>query len=355
MKKDIKHGWDRNRCLLLIMEKDLEFRFPYIEKIFCDAKYVLNAKNIKKNNYISTIVAVFGLKNELFKEYSLLKNQLPKFKLLFISNTEGFISKNIIEWIKKDFPCLKLITMQHGGVIIKKKKIERMIIKMFNFFSSLIFDYIIAGDGFINSKVDYYIVYNNYYKSELLQNGIDKSKIIVSTKFLKGEEFFCAKNIFSNSRKNNALFLLQCLSALKITDIKTEKWLNDWIINYLSKEYKEVFIKQHPYDDIQIEKLPNNCTMVNNEIMEVSKECKFAVSFFSVGLLECEYLGLETLAIYSKKIQTPINSYDLFQTVKELRSNGELVPFIKKRPFENYYESNVQSIQGLQKFINERL
>jgi len=171
--------------------------------------------------------------------------------------------------------------------------------------------------------------------------------VIISSKILMGDLFFSHKKIIQPYKNNNALLLLQCLSEFAITDKKTETWMIKSIITLLSEKYDRVFIKQHPYNDIQLTSLPMNCSIVRDEIINTSQDCRMAVSFISSALLECEYFGLETIAINHNKIKVPNNSYDFFHTVGHLQKNGSLKLVENKRPFNNYFETFVKGDREL--------
>jgi hypothetical protein len=247
-----------------------------------------------------------------------------------------------VRWIKKDFPNIILLLLQHGIFSIENNRKKGALIFCLNKLTESMMDYSMAGKGFINNCIDYYIVYNQYYKSQLINYGVSDGRIIVSSLFLKGEKFFRNSTSY-RVHKKNALFLLQCLSALGITDRKTEVELIDAIVGWLSKQYDIVLLKQHPYCNIELTFIPNNCRFVEGEISEIAKECGTAISFFSEALLECEYLGLRTIAIKSKSLKVRPEIYELFESVADIKEDGSLLVSSNTRVFSKYYESEIVS------------
>lgn len=343
--------WDYEKSLLLIVEIDLSSRFPYVEQVLCRDKHVLQLKNVTKRNLLNTLINRFSLRKEVSLAYEDFKKGLSKYRFIFLSNTEGFIAKNIVRWIRKDFPSIILLNLQHGIFMLENNRKKRSLIFCLNKLTEAAVDYSVAGEGIINNCVDFYIVYNQYYKSLLISGGVFGGKVIISSLFLKGEKFFKSGNTFSSLYKNNALFLLQCLSALAITDRKTEAELMHAVVAWLSKQYDFVLLKQHPYCNIELSPIPNNCKFVEGEISEIAKECGTAVSFFSEALHECEYLGLRTIAIRSKSLKVKPEVYDLFESVADIQEDGSVLMSSNGRVFSKYYESEIVSPDELSNIL----
>lgn len=337
---------DYEQSLLLILESDLSYRFPYVEEALCKHKRVLSLKNITKRNAVDTLMARLASLRKIITAYKELKKHLGGYKYIFLSNAEGFIANNVIRWIARDFPDAILVHMQHGIFTLEAKSGKRSLGAFLNGIMEPTLKCSVAGAGFVNKHVDFYIVYNNYYRSLLINEGVPKHKIVVSSFILKGEEFFRSENAYSGN-KGNALFLLQCLSALAITDAETEARLIGCVVKWLSLQYEYVLIKQHPYCNIELANIPGNCRSVAGNVQDIAKECGTAVSFFSEALFECEFLGLRTIAVRAEHLNVIPSVYDLFETVGDILEDGSVMLRSNTRMFAKYYEAEVTSSNGL--------
>jgi hypothetical protein len=344
-------SWDYDKSLLLIMETDLEARFPYVEEVLCRDKHVLPLTNVTANTLASTLLAKFRLRHEVSEAYRALRTILPRYRFIFLSNTEGFIAKNIVRWIKRDAPTTTLLSMQHGMVILEHSRGKRLLTSGLNKWTESVMDYSVAGEGFINKDVDFYLVYNQHYKSVLVSAGVPEGHVVISSVLLKGDTFIQTADIHSGANGNTALFLLQCLSALAITDEQTETDLVRSVVAWLSTHYERVLIKQHPYRDIALGNLPKNCRVVTGEIAALARECGTAVSFFSVALLECEHLGLRTIAVKGRSMNIKPDTYSIFESVGSIEPDGSLAVTSQARAFSRYYESEVASAGELARVV----
>lgn len=347
-------AWNHGQSLLLIMETDLSSRYAYVERVLCRDKHVLPLKNVTKKHLLNTLTVRLRLRGEISSAYQELKQVLSGHRFVFLSNTEGFIARNIVRWIRRDFPAITLFSMQHGIVILERNRIKMAVTFCLNRWTEFAADYSLLGEGLVNDCIDYYIVYNQSYKSVLVADGISAGRVIISSLFLKGDKFIESGNTSAGVQKNNALFLLQCLSALAITDRETEAALIHSVVAWLSKQYDVVFLKQHPYCNIELASLPNNCTVVEGEVADIARECAVAISFFSVALLECEYLGLRTIAIRSRSLNVTPEAYSLFELIGDLQDDGSVVLSASARAFSKYYESQIASPDELSEYVTAR-
>lgn len=333
------------RSLLLIMEADLISRFEYVEQVLCRDKHVLPLTNVSRRNPLSTLVARLRMRHEVFAAYDQLKSQLSNYRYVFLSNTEGFIARNVAKWIRRDFPDVILLDLQHG-IFMRANDRTRALITCLNKLTELALDYSLAGSGIFQKEVNFYIVYNNWYKSLLVRLGVPADRVIVSSFLLKGKKLFEMKKVASTDNRT-ALFLLQCLSELAITDKKTEVSLNQFIVKWLSENYDVVLLKQHPYCNIEIAGLPVNCKFVEGDVTDIAQECGTVVSFFSSALFECELLGLRTIAISDDRLKVIPGIYKLFKEVGEVQEDGSLS--LKTNPdlFSTYFESEIHTAEEL--------
>jgi len=338
--------WNKDRALLLIAEADIKDRFSFVESIFCASKFVVQIKNITKHYLLSTLIQRYKLKQSLAVEYAALKKCLANIDYLFLSNTEGFISRNLVRWIRRDFPNIMILGLQHGIFLLENRKFRTLLLAWANKSTEKIFDFEFFGQGFINKNVDYFIVYGSFYKSALVAHGIPAQRVLMSTEILKGKTFFEQRDIFSSSN-NNCIFLLQCLSALAITDKQSETKLIASMLEWLSAKYDIVFVKQHPYCTIDLPDMPGNCRIVDGSISDIAKNAGIAVSFFSEALLECEFLGLRTIAIFSNRLKVSLSVYHLFPTVWAIDKNWQLMQDHRFNRKYEYYESYLSTPREL--------
>lgn len=306
------------KSLLLIMEEDLANRFSFFEHETGISTHVLKLKTSLKQSKISTVLSRLAYKKQLNAEYDRLKPKLAGLDQIFISNPEGFIAKNIIAAIRKDFPD-KLISLQHGIFLLRKDSFLTKNLKRFtNFLSNILLGYYIVGDGFGDKSTDKYIVYNSLYKKFLLENNWNDSDVIVSSYLLKGEKE--VEKVYTG-HKRNAVFFLQCLHKLGITDENTETEMISTVVRKLSVRFDNVLIKQHPYAYVELPSLPSNAVVI--ETLPDFKEISFGVAAFSTALLELEKYGVPYTAIISCRLKVKKEIYKQFLNIHDFDKVSE--------------------------------
>lgn len=305
--------------LLLIMEEDLSSRFSFFQQQTEIPFHVLKLKTSLKTGKIATIYSRLTYKKNLESEY---QSALPRISLadkLFISNPEGFIAKNIIYYIRRDFPQLKIVSLQHGIFSLNKKnRFHFGLKKVLNFLSKLSLNYFIAGDGFGDKSTDKYIVYNRWYKEYLLGNGWDANDVLVSSYLLKGVVPVEKVEI---KPSGTAVFFLQCLHKLGVTDEESERLIISTVVKKLSKTYERILIKQHPYADVNLPELPSNVEVI--KVTPPPREISFVVSAFSTALLEYEQYGIPYSAIFSRRLKVDRKAYEQFAFVHHFDHAGD--------------------------------
>lgn len=301
------------KSLLLIMEKDLENRFLFFEEYAGIRKEVLNLKNsllISKFKTIATRLSYGKVINSEFNKLGLL---LKEIDVLFISNPEGYIAKNIIYKIRAAYPHLKIISLQHGifamtnEIIIKK--VAKNIVNRLGF---ILFKTFFIGDGFGVKSTDKYIVYNVLYKNYLIWCGWKEADVIVSSYLLKGAK---EENLVVSKVNGSAVFFLQCLQKLGIASKKVEEHIITTVVQKLKKKYTNVLLKQHPYANIDIPRLLLDEKCREIEILPELESISLIVSCFSTALLEYEKFGITTIAIYSKDLNVDATVYEQFMHI----------------------------------------
>jgi hypothetical protein len=304
-----------NDFLLLNIEKDLEARFDHVVKNSKIQKVTMDLRSIYAKSLYKTIYKRLVYKEKILLEYKKIKSFLIGKKVVLLSNGEGFVAKNIISFILKDFPNIILVVLQHGIFVTEKpKKINQLIRFFLNSFFRLFFKVYVFGTGFGFANSHKYIVYNETYKRYLQSINILPENIIVSSFFLKGE----GNTSHNNVKNDSALFLLQCLSELNITTKKYENFLCTTIIRSLSNTYKKVLIKQHPYCTIKLENLPDNCFIESANVSELISKSTIMISFFSTALLEYENIDIPCVAVFSDKLKVDLRQYQVFKYISDI-------------------------------------
>ena len=333
------------RCSFLILEKDLEGRYPLVTKYFNKLTHTLAVKAQTRQNLLLTILSRHKQRKDLFRAYCTLPNYITCSDILFVSNTEGYVSKNILSWLKTDFPDLKIVVLQHGLFHLEEKNLKLSLISLLNRVTKLFLNFYYFGTGFSSSFAEFYVVYNNDYSTMLTKYGINKDKVFVSSSILKGDNFL--KISKSKSIKNNIIFLLQPLASLGIVSYEDESLLVKKVINFLAEKFDNVLIKQHPYDQIKIDGLPKNTQFVDGSIAELSKLGGSAISFYSEALNEMRYRGLKTFAVFSKKIKAKKHFYNHFEEVISFDKYDYPITLKKRMDLSCYYETQLNSINEI--------
>lgn len=330
----------KNNLYLIIAEKDLKGRYPEIEKLCKNNIFVIEGQAVTGQGFWETLYKRYKLKNLIIKEISKISIPALTSDPIFISNSEGYIAKNIIENIIEKNPAANIVCLQHGMFVIERRKWIKIARLLISFVTKNIIKFDCIGSGIINKNINYYIVYNNLYKKQIIEQGIDPDKVIVSTETLKGKEFWNRK-LKKKVCNDSIVLLLQPLSALGLITQENEIELLDQLISALSKSYQKVYIKQHPYKDISNLKLETNCIYINQSISDMATSVDTAISFFSEALHELEYLGVNTIALYDERIKVKKSIYQQFRNTGVLK-NGKIKIIGKRIVDFDYYQNDVQ-------------
>ena len=333
--------------LFLIMEVDLVDRFSFFQKTTNIKTHALDLKNSLKQSKLSTVLSRLTYNKNLQTEYEKLKEQLAGVSQLFISNPEGYIAKNIIYFLRRDYPNLKIVSLQHGIFsLAEESKIKKSLKLLVNFCLKPILGYFVIGDGFGDITTDRYIVYNSLYKDFLIKKGWDYEKVIISSFFLKGE---VETKALESKKGEKAVFFLQCLHKLGITDHDSEMKLIKSVTDKLSKTYSEVLIKQHPYAAIKLPVLAENCIVIKD--LPELKEIGIIVSAFSTALLEFEKYGIPCVAIKYSQLNVNLSVYDQFLNIHDFdNSTNDDFDYYKNSKRENlpvFFETGVMNLEQI--------
>ncbi len=303
--------------LFVVLEPHMVARYSYmIEKFGFDGYIVSGFEGIpigtSTNDILKRVWHNRVIKNEYKKLKTFIdqKTQDSKITQVYFSNTEGYIAHNFLKNVKRDFPVLELIGLQHGVFELSDapQKTNR---KLINGIFRAFFSFYPIGVGFGGKIADKYIVYNQMYKDFLVKKyNWDQDKVEVNLKFLKCELYDRKEGNRRNS--NTALFLMQCLAKASLCSEQDEKYLNDQVLKYLAQKHERVLIKQHPAcADESVLNLMPNCVLVY-DLVDAFNQGSHAYSFASTTLLEAEIFDLEIFAIDSKRIGGDKSVYKLF-------------------------------------------
>lgn len=335
-----------NQSLFLIFEEDLANRFKFFEEETKIPVHQFSLMNVYHDSKFRTILTRLSFRDQLTDEYEKVKKKLSGLERIFISNSEGFLAKNIIFYIKQDFPHLKIITLQHGVFELPEPNgFQKLIKKTLNFISKNILGYYLLGDGFGEKSSDKYIVYNSIYKDYLIEHGWNADDVTISSYLLRGEK--PAEKI-ENRQTKNAIFFLQCLNKNGMCSKETEIELTMDVLERLSKSYEKVFIKQHPFGDVELPKLPKNAFIV--DVLPPLKDLSLAVSFFSTAILEYEKYGIKGLSLKSSRISIDPSIYDQFIYICDIDKPSDELTFYeneKRKGLKVFFEIGQTNLEQL--------
>ena len=315
--------------LFVVLEEHMLERYLYIIKKNGFKSYCLtNFNNIQIGTSFRSIVNRIKNRKIVKTEYIKLKHwiedHLERFNVtqLYFSNSEGYIAHNVILKVRKDFPEIKLIGLQHGIFELARppKKKFRNIVNNICYFALGFYP---IGVGFGEKIVDTYIVYNDRYMTFLVEEfGWSKENVIVDLQFLKAELF--DKKEDRPKKGKVALFLMQCLSLASMCSKQEETYLNDKVINHLIENYEKVIIKNHPacleayktYSNLKVEFV--------DDLINAFNMSTHAFSYSSTTLIEAEIFDLEAYAINSKLVKEDKSIYKLFDNVIDFENEIDI-------------------------------
>ncbi len=326
------------KSALLVLEKDLEGRFPSIEKFCKTSTYVLNIQNKIRQNLTETVLVRYESGPLLREAYKQVASEVLQADVIFLSNSEGYIAKNVAAWLKRDKPDIKIVALQHGLFLLPRRRFRCFAINLANRLFNLFTGVAYFGVGFVAEHVDFYIVYNSNYKKDLINASVDAARIFVSSVVLK-ELDPISRSADISRLSHTCLFLLQPLSALGILSPQDEHHLIARVISWAAKKYERVLIKQHPYAQIRLGVMPPNCSIVDEPVRLLAGKAGVAISFFSAALNEMDYYGLHTIAVFSKLFKVRSEVYDLFRYVVSFDESEDPNVLKNRESEEKYYES----------------
>ncbi|APQ17363.1 polysialyltransferase family glycosyltransferase [Maribacter hydrothermalis] len=306
------------RSCLVVFESSMERRYAQMAEIHGFTLYNVGLINDWKNSFIDNLKTRINSKELLYQKRALMIQFLKDndFNNIFLSNAEGYVSKNFIPSIQKEIPNVKVIALQHGLFPLKHSVFKEIPRDLINTLVHKVKGIFPLGSGFGGIILDEYYVYSEREKEFLVsKRGWSPTSVIVDIKFIKPEIYqqYVALKKVKNSDEVTAVFLLQGLFIAGLCSEKNEMQLIERTINYLSKKYTKVLIKEHPACEGRLKQilLPDNVSEASN-LFESFSKANDAYSFFSTALIDAKIFNLKTVGISSKSIKVDKEIYDNF-------------------------------------------
>lgn len=312
---------NENSSLFIIFEHHLFDRYSYtINKYNYEYYLFEDSKGIQFDSSLSGLMTRIHHRKYILNSYDKLnlwlteQTQNRKIDQLYLSSSEGYIAFNMIAMLKRDFPDIKLIALQHGYFNLSKSK-HRNIKRLVNKTIKTLFNIYPVGLGFGEKIAHKYIVYNDDYKDFLVNScHWKKENVVVDLNFLKSE-LYDKKNKVHDSRKI-ALFALQSLSKSGLTTIKNECYLNDKTAEYLCNKYDLILIKEHPAGNEKINFKHDKLQYTDN-LIDALNMCDSVYSYTSTVLIDATIFDAKCFAIQSNLLNV---SQDVYKSLGEVVS-----------------------------------
>lgn len=308
------------KSLFVILEDHLEQRYKYtIEKYGFMSYKVGGFKNIQLGNSTKSILNRILQRSIVNQESEKLINFISdslnthELESIYFSSSEGYIAHNLITRVKKKFPKLELIGLQHGifEFSLAPKSYFR---KAINIFFKTVTGIYPIGVGFGGKIVDKYIVYNQIYKDFLIKKfDWKENDVEINLEFLKAE--LLDKKISIKKNGCIALFLMQGLSLAQFCTKKQEDYLNEKVVEYLISKYETVYIKPHPGSSLNAEFERKYKSLIINDLIDAFNLSTHAYSYSSTALFDAELFELEVFAINSNLVKEDKSIYRIFKNV----------------------------------------
>lgn len=253
---------------------------------------------------------------------------LDGYDCLILSNAEGYIAANLIRYIRKAKPNLRIVAIQHGDFeLIPQTKLRQCITNTLNAVSRLLNNIDVSGHGFGGIKVDRYVVYNQKYKDFLCSCGYSDHEVVIGSQLIFGDLLppsQLSKKLFETSK---VIFVMQPLAEMGIVSQSKETKLNDLLIEFLQQNYREVFLRQHPFANSKFS--VSGATLLSNELSIENQIEKIGItalaSYCSSILLKLERWPLQLTAFYHPDLKKFDTAFCFFRNVMELDiQNGEV-------------------------------
>ena len=306
---------ETNSCLI-VFEATMNSRYEDMARI-----HGMVAKKVDLNNNLSpkffpNLIKRIGTKKLLrikIKEVSAFIRD-NNFQEIYLSNAEGYGSKNLLHHLKKEFPTVSFRALQHGIFPLRYSWTKEIIRNAVNRILYLLTGVFVFGAGFGGIKLDRYYVYSSREKDFLVKKkGWKPLSVVADIAFIKAELYESFINNEFKQDEGTVLLLLQGLNRVGLCSLEEEKLLIQCTINYLSNNYKKVIIKEHPSCGNRLQHLliPKNTTVVDT-MLEGFCKSRVAYSFFSTSLIDAKIFDIKTVGISSKYLRVDPELYKNF-------------------------------------------
>ena len=169
--------------LLIIFERQLENRFNNFQELTKVDCHNCSLENIYGTNIFNSIYHRLKKRKKLRNAQLEILKKIKYKKVIYVSNGEGFIALNMIEFIKKNSQA-KIVCLQHGVFELLDWNFFEIFLKKFiNSITKFIFGIKVIGLGFGYKIAEKYVVYCNPYKDFLTNKGWNKGDVIISSYF----------------------------------------------------------------------------------------------------------------------------------------------------------------------------
>lgn len=303
---------------LVILENSMNSRFECMAKTHGLAVFYANLDNFLSGNKALNFVKRLESKDKIFDVVNRLTSFIVQnnLKRLFFSTAEGYVSHNIIYYIKQKFPDVEYVALQHGLFTLEHSKVKEGLRTLINGIFKSIYGIFPIGAGFGGIKMDKYFVYSKREQMFLVEHWDWKMEHVpVKLEFIKSDVFQELKKRDLRQDDSCAIFLTQCLSLVGLCSLEQEILYNNSIIKSLAGKYDRLFLKGHPACSNNITKmqLPKNVVIVD-DMFDGFVQCKTAYSYFSTALLDAKIFNLKTVGIMVKGLKVDRKIYETFDT-----------------------------------------
>lgn len=343
----------KKKAAFIVVETHLEKRFSDFAKRNDLEEINLDLKPRFSKALFWQFFKRLAHKTELVTAFRKIE-MLDAYDCFVLSNAEGYIAANLIKFIRKAIPEVRIVAIQHGDFeLIIPTRGRAWATRFLNATSRFMRAIDVSGYGFGGLKVDRYIVYNQSYKDFLKSCGYSDSEVVIGSQLIFNDLLPPRQLSHKQSENSKVIFVMQPLAQMGIVSQSKEIELNDLLINFLKQNYNEVFLRQHPFANSQFSVggaiTLTNETSIEDQIIDIGITA--LASFCSSVLLKLERWPLQLTAFYHPELKKFDTAFCFFRNVMELDTqNGEIKlssrfpPKDEKRYFYQEGETNMVKV-----------
>lgn len=307
-----------NTSCLVVFESSMHHRYAKMAGLRGFQMYNVGLENNWQYSFLNNMTRRIRSKKVIKKKLRSLHTFIERhhFDTLYLSNAEGYISKNFIHYLKRKFPDLKLIALQHGIFPLRHFWLKETVRNGINTLAYVLTGIFPLGAGFGGIKLDGYYVYSEREKEFLVEKkGWSFEGVVADIKFIKPEVYnqYLALQKGHEKKGSTAVFLLQGLHLAGLCTMENEMELIKKTIEYISVKYERVLLKEHPACKGRLGQmtLPGN-VLEEEDLFVAFSKANDAYSFFSTALIDAKIFNLKAIGIRSDKIKVDNEIYDNF-------------------------------------------